>query len=1046
MLPTLRSRRSVCQSSPTADRGLSIYGFLPAPLPPIVASPVCTPSEVMPTNTPDKRPHAVVDSPLYVLPTWIATPPTPPGNTVRRAVTCRVRPASPLSPSVSFPAQAGSSSSPARRPRRPRALTDPFVRRADGPESNTPVFCTSPDKANADECSAPRSKDDVRRYHALMELLATEVSYLADLRAFFSIYLRNLPTLCRTPSTFSRTSSRNNSLTHLPKTSVPSDSALHPLTTVQNAKRKPSARQLFTDREVDVLTRNAEQVLQLHENFVEELRVAIHPLGFSMDLSEALVDEKERIRNIDLAVGEISTKFATEASRFDAYQIFCSGHLEALHLVHRVQQQYPVEWEAYEQQCASLIVNMGGESPDVASESASSRSESEERHQSLPISKSRRRTTSLSSIDSAVRKVRANLKDGILDGSRENFPRRLAFLDYMIKPVQRICKYPLLLDQLRPSAKLRAHPYMRSHVSVVVDSAAQAMRHVASAVDEARHRQDVKMQSSLIVSRIALVNPSAATSHMASAASITLNPQLMSVCPPYQILTPSFLSSLGTILLAGSLDVMHYRLSKPPSGGTNINAKYLGAFLYLGGYLILVKVSKGKVYEPKHWFSLANFDVIDLEEEDTSLPCTFSLIGKGHQYDLTAACQREKDTWLSSIHESRLHPPSWINEPTSSIQLDEKGELVPSILDEPFEMINTLPTIQSLPELVKDETCPDLQQSVLAKKVIQDEVFKPVMPYKRENVARRQSSVTTIFSTSSDADTIIIRRSSPTARFQVDQGLQDVISEPVLAARSKASVREELFQAPKILRNSGSFSRSNSALNLTGLTKKRLSKHESVRVPRRKSSPDVPKASSLWRPQKLSIVSSSEGDSIFQPSSDLSASYFSQCSLTSTQTSLMLESPPIAEGLAPKFHRPSSSVSSTPSFKTGTRPTSPATSQRSVHSVENYRTMTRSILRFLTKEPRRRRARSVPCDETLSRPRSPVLPDLEFGPTLPSVATTQHHSANPPRSSPPDTFRRFRLLSTSIAFRHSSNEPRTINKGSSIFKHFRGLDLGSALD
>jgi hypothetical protein len=84
----------------------------------------------------------------------------------------------------------------------------------------------------------------------------------------------------------------------------------------------------------------------------------------------------------------------------------------------------------------------------------------------------------------------------------------------------------------------------------------------------------------------------------------------------FQILTPSFLSSLGTCLLAGSLDVMHYQSSKPSSNGPIINAKYLGAFLYLGGYLILVKV-KGKVYEPKHWFSLADFTVVDLEEEDS---------------------------------------------------------------------------------------------------------------------------------------------------------------------------------------------------------------------------------------------------------------------------------------------------------------------------------------------------------------------------------------------------------------------------------------------
>jgi hypothetical protein len=180
-------------------------------------------------------------------------------------------------------------------------------------------------------------------------------------------------------------------------------------------------------------------------------------------------------------------------------------------------------------------------------------------------------------------------------------------MDYMIQPIQRICRYPLLLDQLRPGKALRAlsPPAVRPHVNVVVESAAQAMRHVARAVDEARHRQDVAMQSSLIISRISLSNPSMAVSHMSS------------VYPAYQILTPSFLSSLGTCLLAGSLDVMHYQSRKPSSSGPNINAKYLGAFLYFGGYLILAKVSKGKVYEPKHWFSLADFEVLDLEEEDS---------------------------------------------------------------------------------------------------------------------------------------------------------------------------------------------------------------------------------------------------------------------------------------------------------------------------------------------------------------------------------------------------------------------------------------------
>ncbi|KAJ7498755.1 hypothetical protein FB451DRAFT_1014407, partial [Mycena latifolia] len=856
-MPSLRDRRSFRQPSPSPDRvaaRLTISGFLP--MPPISASPVCTPTttmhtgEIIPTSTPSESRQDDIDHlRLRVLPTWIATPPTPPAKNIRRSVTCLVRsPPSLLSPSVSSPAQPGPS--PNLLPRRPRALSDSSVTRRALAQGDSVLRVASPESEPGSELDdawdRERAKDDVRRYHALMELLTTEVSYLADLRALFSIYLRNLPTLCRTASPFSRgSSSRNNSYTHLPKTSVLSDQGLHPLTTLQS-KPKPTARHLFTDREVGLITRNAEEVLHLHENFVDELRAAMLPLGFPLELPGApaeMLEEQERIHNIDAAVGAVTTKYATEASRFDAYQLFCTGHPEALQIVHRAQHHYPVEWEAYEQFCASSIANMAEEAAGSRPESLRSCSEGEE-YQPLPTSKSRKRTTSLTSIDGKVRSA---------DGRRDRHFRRLAFLDYMIKPIQRICKYPLLLDQLRPGKTLRAmsHPAVRPHVNVVVESAAQAMRHVASAVDEARHRQDIAMQSSLIISRITLAHPSTATSHMSS------------VYPAFQILTPSFLSSLGTCLLAGSLDVMHYQSSKTPSSGTNINAKYLGAFLYLGGYLILVKV-KGKVYEPRHWFSLADFDVIDLEEEDTSLPCTFSLSCKGHQFDLTAACQREKDAWLSSIHQSRLHPPTWINEPTSSIQLDGKGELIPSTLDGPFEIINALPTIQSLPELAKDDVYPDLTEAVLAafrSEGGQSQVSKLQAPSKSEPVASRRSStasVKAIFSPSSDSDTIVIRRSSPTARSQVDQGLQDVISEPVLAARSHASTRDELFQAPKILRTS--FTRSNSALSLTGLTKNRLSRHESVRVPRKKSFADdgMPSRASLRgaqkrRPKKLSI-------------------------------------------------------------------------------------------------------------------------------------------------------------------------------------------------
>lgn len=74
-------------------------------------------------------------------------------------------------------------------------------------------------------------------------------------------------------------------------------------------------RHIFTNSEVDALTRNAEEVLQFHENFVEELRTAMAPFGFRMELSsERSVDEilEGSTQNIDEGIAIVSAKFATE--------------------------------------------------------------------------------------------------------------------------------------------------------------------------------------------------------------------------------------------------------------------------------------------------------------------------------------------------------------------------------------------------------------------------------------------------------------------------------------------------------------------------------------------------------------------------------------------------------------------------------------------------------------------------------------------------------------------------------------------------------------
>jgi hypothetical protein len=291
-----------------------------------------------------------------------------------------------------------------------------------------------------------------------------------------------------------------------------------------------------------------------------------------------------------------------KASRFNSYSEFCTGHPEALDILRRIRSQFPYEWNAFELRSSLHVSNV----LELVENDAMSMNDAVQASEQL-MYKGHKRTTSLTSIDEVGRTLmhqRANSsKENVFESKQLKHSRRLAFVDYLIKPIQRICRYPLLLDQLKAdkslSITLSPRSRGRGDTNVVVDSATQAMKHVASLVDEARHRQSIVMQTSLIVSRMVLVNPpSADYTHDLG---------------ELEFITPSFLSSLGVCLLAGSLDVLHHQPSKPQS--SSVYAKYLGAFLYLGGYLILVKVGKGKIYEPRHWFCLSDFDIVDVEDE-----------------------------------------------------------------------------------------------------------------------------------------------------------------------------------------------------------------------------------------------------------------------------------------------------------------------------------------------------------------------------------------------------------------------------------------------
>jgi hypothetical protein len=167
---------------------------------------------------------------------------------------------------------------------------------------------------------------------------------------------------------------------------------------------------------------------------------------------------------------------------------------------------------------------------------------------------------------------------------------RLHFRDYLIMPIQRVCRYPLLLGQLASTSLTPDLELPDSddddtvNVGMVIQQALVVMRGVAEEADESRRLKEAEIKSATILERM----------------------------EPHHVLTPAFIKSLGTCRLIGSLDVLHHHPVVAPLVPP-AKVKYLAAFLYRG-YLILAKVKKNKTYEARHFLPLEVFELIDITE------------------------------------------------------------------------------------------------------------------------------------------------------------------------------------------------------------------------------------------------------------------------------------------------------------------------------------------------------------------------------------------------------------------------------------------------
>ncbi|KAG9073820.1 hypothetical protein FS749_014658, partial [Ceratobasidium sp. UAMH 11750] len=363
----------------------------------------------------------------------------------------------------------------------------------------------------------------------------------------------------------------------------------------------------------------------------------------------ALLDLHTRIAT-DLAAGLTSRTYVCSVFEGWApymatlYAEFCAGHDAAAAIFRRAQERDPQLWSSWERQCALHI--------------------------------HRRRHS--------------------LDEPPGSSGLALGFSDLLIMPVQRVCKYHLLVSAMRGTPG--QDPEERA-----VMNAVNAMHNVAARVDDAQRIRQAEHRARLVLERM----------------------------DPASGLDIAQLAKLGPCLLIGSLDVCYYYspiASKPalisyastttasslatPSPSPHpfpstvpfpqqsqsqtpttphplsnsqkpLKVRHLAAFLW-PGYLVLCKVNaKRGRYEPKHWFLLKQFagaapSIDDHLDPDASMedmsfqqtqppPMTHVDVSPAstvfthgvriafakHVFELGASCAEERDVWLAAVAGAR---------------------------------------------------------------------------------------------------------------------------------------------------------------------------------------------------------------------------------------------------------------------------------------------------------------------------------------------------------------------------------------------------------
>lgn len=323
-----------------------------------------------------------------------------------------------------------------------------------------------------------------------------------------------------------------------------------------------------------MVVRNGPALLALHTSLHTRLSsiitsLRLHAGSGRSELERACSDE------VDEATKAFGQSFVDMAPQFQVYQDFCTKHKESLALIDMVEGRS--EWDQFQQRAFEAVQQY--DEPALA----------------LPAADQE-------------------------EAAPSTTHKRLYFRDYFIKPIQRICLYPIILQNV-----VKLTP---DHGRAELEAAVVRMQQVVAEVDAASARRASLLLSELFVSRM---EPSAA-------------------------FAPTFVPSLGDIKMAGNLDVLYHHPTKAPLT-TPLAIKYYGCVLY-ADYFLILKVRKSQTYAPRFWFPMAEAKVTHADSRALALPQSLRISVRGHHFEMIASTPKELELWTHALHDVMEQGPA----------------------------------------------------------------------------------------------------------------------------------------------------------------------------------------------------------------------------------------------------------------------------------------------------------------------------------------------------------------------------------------------------